>query len=47
MINRGGATAEEVLFLIKQVQKKVKSRFGVTMEPEVRMVGFTDTEVKL
>ena len=47
VINRGGATAEEVLFLIKQVQKKVKSRFGVTMEPEVRMVGFTDTEVKL
>ena len=47
VVNRGGATAEEVLFLIKQVQKKVKSRFGVTMEPEVRMVGFTDTEVKL
>lgn len=47
VINRGGATAEEVLFLINQVQKKVKNRFGVTMEPEVRMVGFTDTEVKM
>ena len=43
VINRGGATAEEVLFLIKQVQKKVKNRFGVTMEPEVRMVGFADS----
>ena len=41
VVNRGGATAEEVLFLIRQVQKKVKNRFGVTMEPEVRMLGFT------
>lgn len=42
VVNCGGATAEEVLFLIRQVQKKVKDQFGVTMEPEVRMVGFTD-----
>ena len=40
VINKGGATAEEILFLIKQVQKKVKEQFGVTMEPEVRFVGF-------
>lgn len=46
VINRGGATAEEVLFLIKQVQKKVKNHFGVTMEPEVRMVGFSDESTK-
>ena len=43
VVNCGGATAEEVLFLIRQVQKKVKDQFGVTMEPEVRMVGFTDS----
>ena len=42
VVNCGGATADEVLFLIRQVQKKVKDQFGVTMEPEVRMVGFTD-----
>lgn len=40
VINKSGATAEEILFLIKQVQKKVKEQFGVTMEPEVRFVGF-------
>lgn len=40
VINKGGATAEEILFLIRQVQKKVKEQFGVTMEPEVRFVGF-------
>lgn len=46
VINRGGATAEEVRFLIKQVQKKVFEQFGVKLEPEVRMLGFADTEVK-
>ena len=45
VINQGGATAEEVRFLICQVQKKVREKFGVTMEPEVRFVGFEE-EVK-
>lgn len=45
VINRGGATAEEVLFLIRQVRKKVKEQFGVDLEPEVRLLGFEDTEV--
>lgn len=45
VINRGGATAEEVRFLIRQVRSKVKQHFGVELEPEVRMLGFTDTEV--
>ena len=46
VVNRGGATAEEVAFLIKQVQKKVMKQFNVMMQPEVRFVGFADTEVK-
>ena len=46
VINRGGATAEEVVFLIKQVQKKVMKQFNVMMQPEVRFIGFTDTEVR-
>lgn len=46
VINRGNATAEEILFLITQVRKKVKQQFGVDLEPEVRMLGFADTEVK-
>ena len=46
VINRGGATAEEVVFLIKQVQKKVMKQFNVMMQPEVRFVGFADTEVR-
>ena len=46
MVNRGGATAEEVAFLIKQGQKKVMKQFNVMMQPEVRFVGFADTEVR-
>ena len=46
VINRGGATAEEVVFLIKQVQKKVMKQFNVMMQLEVRFIGFTDTEVR-
>ena len=46
VINRGGATAEEVAFLIKQVQKKVMEQVNVMMQPEVRFLGFADTEVR-
>lgn len=40
VINRGGAEATEIAFLIRQVQKKVKKQFGVSLETEVRFVGF-------
>ncbi|MGN1382139.1 MAG: UDP-N-acetylmuramate dehydrogenase [Eubacterium sp.] len=39
MINRGGATAGDILKLMHLVQNTVKDRFGVEMEPEVRIVG--------
>jgi UDP-N-acetylmuramate dehydrogenase len=39
MINRGGATADDILKLMHLVQNTVKDRFGVEMEPEVRIVG--------
>ncbi|MBO4697450.1 MAG: UDP-N-acetylmuramate dehydrogenase [Lachnospiraceae bacterium] len=40
VINRGGATAEDVLGLIGAVQKTVLDRFGILLEPEVRFLGF-------
>lgn len=39
LINRGGATAKDVLSLIEEVQKKVREKTGVFLEPEVRIVG--------
>lgn len=39
VINKDKATAEDVLQLISDVQDKVYERFGVKLEPEVKMVG--------
>lgn len=39
LINTGDATAEDVLLLMKVVQRTVVDRFGVELEPEVRIIG--------
>ena len=39
VVNAGGATAADVLGLIRHVQDTVEARFGVRLEPEVRLVG--------
>ena len=40
IINTGNATAEDVLFLIKQVKKTVKKKFGIILTEEIRYLGF-------
>ena len=40
VINRGGATAADVLELCRQIEDEVYSRFGVSLEMEIRMLGF-------
>lgn len=42
VINTGGATAADVIQLIKEVQRRVYEDAGVVMEPEVRMLGFDE-----
>ena len=39
VVNKGEATAADVLTLIKDVQETVLKRFGVKLEPEVKMIG--------
>lgn len=39
VINTGDATAKDVLQLIDDVSRIVKEKFGVTLEPEVRLIG--------
>ena len=39
VINRGGATAADVLQLMEDVQKKVFEKFGVKLEPGVKLAG--------
>ena len=40
VINRGNATASEIMELIQEVQKRVYEHFGVRLEPEVKLLGF-------
>lgn len=40
VVNAGGATADDVLQLIAEVQRRVFEMEGVRLEPEVRMWGF-------
>lgn len=39
IINRGGATAADILSLIKHVKARVKAQTGVSLETEIRLIG--------
>ena len=40
VINKGGATADDVMRLIEHVRATVFDKFGVELEPEVKLLGF-------
>lgn len=40
LINRGNATASEILALAAQIRSQVEKRFGVVLQPEPVLVGF-------
>ena len=39
VVNRGGATADDVMTLIRHIRKTVLDTFGVELVPEVRFLG--------
>lgn len=39
LTNKDGATAQEIIELAQRVQARVKDAFGITLDPEVRVVG--------
>lgn len=39
LVNRGGAEGREILELAQEAQRQVRDKFGVELEPEVRIVG--------
>jgi UDP-N-acetylmuramate--L-alanine ligase/UDP-N-acetylenolpyruvoylglucosamine reductase len=39
IINRGGATSEDVLALIRKLRSVVKEKYGAELEPEVQILG--------
>ena len=42
-INYGGATAWDVIGFAGEVQQKVKDDFGVSLKPELRLIGFSSS----
>ena len=38
VVNKGGATAQDILDVIAHCQREVKEKFGVELEPEVRII---------
>lgn len=42
-MNTGGGTAEDFVILAREYKQKVKEKFGITLEPEVKLVGFGGT----
>jgi UDP-N-acetylmuramate dehydrogenase len=40
IVNRGGATAAEIIALRDEIQSGVRQHFGITLEPEPVLVGF-------
>src|SRR6266545_3435904 len=40
IVNRGGATQGDVLALMEMTRQRVESRFGTTLQPGIRLVGF-------
>jgi UDP-N-acetylmuramate dehydrogenase len=38
VVNQGRATAKQVLALVKEMQRRVQEQFGVTLEPEVKIL---------
>jgi UDP-N-acetylenolpyruvoylglucosamine reductase len=45
--NRGGATTADVLALMAEGVRRVRDRFGVTLEPEVQLLGDVDLPEEL
>ena len=39
VVNKGRASAEDVLALMSRIQAAVKEKFGVDLKPEVRIIG--------
>lgn len=46
VINKGGATASDIYNLCKEVEKRVKAEFGVSLEMEVKLLGEFEEEAR-
>jgi UDP-N-acetylmuramate dehydrogenase len=47
LVNRGGATARDLLTLAGRVRRRVRDAFGITLQPEPVFLGFRETADEL
>jgi UDP-N-acetylmuramate dehydrogenase len=40
IVNRGGATEHDILALMEMARGRVETRLGITLQPEIRLIGF-------
>ena len=40
IVNRGGATQQDILALMEMAHQRVETRLSITLHPEIRLVGF-------
>jgi UDP-N-acetylmuramate dehydrogenase len=40
IVNRGGATADDILGLVREIRAGIRERFGILLEPEPHLIGF-------
>jgi len=40
IVNRGGATQQDILALMEMAHQRVETRLSITLQPEIRLVGF-------
>ncbi|MEE9577733.1 MAG: FAD-binding protein [Gemmatimonadota bacterium] len=46
IVNLGGATAADILGLMVETRRRAYEELGVSLEPEIRLWGFTDDELR-
>jgi UDP-N-acetylmuramate dehydrogenase len=46
LVNKGGAKAEDIVRLARDIQNRVRERFGIELVPEPVFVGFKGAEIR-
>tara|TARA_Y100000996_G_scaffold146007_2_gene112394 strand:+ start:490 stop:1431 length:942 start_codon:yes stop_codon:yes gene_type:complete len=46
IVNLGSASSEDVIYLIKLIKKKVLEKFKISLELEIKLIGFSESLIK-